>query len=96
MASLIPVQRLNRIVAGQAKSATAAEALSIGVRAEAALAGHRHDGDHKVTVTEGRRSDAFVNLEGPAPMSVEFGHWTGYKARAYVPGLRILRDAAGL
>lgn len=65
----------------------------IAGRAEANLAAHRDDGEHRITRTRGR-VDRFVNLDGPAAESVEFGHFTPDGRR--VPGLRILRDAAGL
>lgn len=96
MATVDNTRKVNRIVARQARTATHAAALDIGVRAEANLARHRDNGRHRIDVVDGRRSDAFVTLSGRAPLSVEWGHWTGYRHRVYVPGLRILRDAAGI
>ena len=96
MVQMKPATFVNRVVAREARPAVHEHALDIGVRAEGNLARHREHGRHRVTVTAGRKTDAFVNLEGPAPLSVEFGHYTGYKNREYVPGLRVLRDAAGI
>jgi len=79
------------------------EAKDIGRRAEARLARHRdltNKTNHTVSVTHGA-VDSFANLEGPAPLSVEFGHWYDNKdeenpVRKYVHGLYILTGAAGL
>lgn len=95
MVELISTRTINRIVARQTRPAVGEEAIELGVRAEANLARHRDDGTHRVTVDQ-PKIDAFVRLEGEAPLSVEMGHFTGYKRRRYVPGLRVLQDAAGL
>lgn len=59
------------------------------------FASHDHPGGHRVTQQDGR-TDAFVSLEGPAPLSVEFGHWTDAKKpsdRRFVDGLHVLTRA---
>jgi hypothetical protein len=48
-------------------------AYGITVRARANLAAHRNTGEHKVTQTKGR-VDHYVNLVGPAALSIEEGH----------------------
>lgn len=92
---LMNAKRINRIVAGNARDDVADVALGIGVRAEGNLARHRRAGTHRIEVTQGR-VDSFVSLLGPGAASVELGHFTGYRNREWVPGLRILRDAAGV
>lgn len=61
-------------------------------RAERSLAQHRHDGDSKITVTEGE-VDGFVNLDDTAgdmaAYAIEFG-------RKGADGLYIITKAAGL
>jgi len=72
-------------------------------RAEARLAltrDHSNSTNHEVTMTHGTKAvDAFVNLEGPAPLSVEFGHMyhgeLGGEPK-FVPGKYIVMGAAGL
>lgn len=59
--------------------------------AERLFASHDNPGGHEVT-TSTHAPDGFVNLDGPAPLSVEFGHWTpDHKER--VEGLHILGRA---
>jgi hypothetical protein len=62
------------------------------------LAQHRHDGDSKVTVTEGD-VDAFVNLDDTAgewaAAAIEFGHRAGGTNGKFVPGLYIISKATG-
>lgn len=100
---LIPERSMNRRISHLpgVKAAVYAQAQEIAAQAEANLAVHRdttNRTDHEVTVSRGR-VDSFVNLEGPAPGAVEFGHWytgnLGGKAR-FVPGLYIITKAAGL
>jgi len=103
MATVYSTRRVNRIVSHLpgVRAAVAEEALEIGVRAEAKLLRHRdrtNRTDHSVDVSQGR-IDSYVSLVGPAPLSVEFGHW--YKGNLggtpqYVPGLYIITGAAGL
>jgi hypothetical protein len=96
-------RRINRTVSRLpgVKAAIAAEATRIGARAKARLESHRdptNATDHQIEVDFGR-VDAFVSLVGPAPLSVEFGHWyTGNLGGSpkYVPGLYILMGASGL
>lgn len=72
------------------------EAFQILGRARANLAKHKKTGEHRITQTKGK-VDHFVNLEGPAALSVEEGHFVGgqYKGDEpkFVDGLHILRDA---
>lgn len=96
MATLKPVKYVNKVVAGQSRRAVNQHARTIVPAAKANLARHRRDGDHSIVLSRGR-TDSFVSLQGPAALSVEQGHWTVWNGRSmYVPGLRILRDAAGL
>jgi hypothetical protein len=66
-------------------------AYPVMIRARALLDRHRKTGEHRITQTKGQ-VDHFVNLEGPAAMSVEEGHFVGDR---YVDGLHVLRDALG-
>lgn len=66
------------------------------LRARARLSRHTKSGAHRVTQTKGK-VDHFVNLEGPAAMSLEVGHWVegafeGDEPK-FVEGLWILRDS---
>jgi hypothetical protein len=54
------------------------------------LARHHKTGAHKVTQTKGK-VDHFVNLEGPASISVEEGHHAAHSGK-WVKGLNILKD----
>jgi hypothetical protein len=67
-------------------------------RGKMRLARHRHDGDSKVTVTEGS-VDAFVNLDDTAgewaAAAIEFGHRAGGTNGKFVPGLYIISKATG-
>lgn len=71
-------------------------AYDIFLLARARLSAHTKSGAHKVTQTKGK-VDHFVNLEGPAALSLEVGHWVGgaYEGEdaQYVEGLRILLDS---
>lgn len=72
-------------------------AYPIMLRARANLSRHRKTGEHKITQTKGK-VDHFVNLEGPAAVSVEEGHFTNagdYAVGEFVEGLHVLRDAIG-
>lgn len=58
--------------------------------AQALFAPHDNPGGHEIT-TQDDRVDALLSLDGPAPLSVEFGHWSGDgENRRYVEGLHIL------
>ncbi|MGH3760254.1 DUF5403 family protein [Actinophytocola sp.] len=71
----------------------------IAARARANLAQHRDSGDATIEVIRGR-TDAHVSLVDEAALSIEYGHFTDNGETdaqvTYVPGLRILRDAADL
>jgi hypothetical protein len=74
-------------------------AYTILIRARSNLARHRKTGQHRVTQTKGR-VDHFVNLEGPAALSIEEGHFLGgfyenTESIRYVEGLHVLRNAIG-
>lgn len=73
------------------KAAVLLERDKLAAAAEGLFASHDHPGRHEITTEDGR-TDALVSLEGPAPLSVEFGHWTpGHKR--HVEGLHILGRA---
>lgn len=61
--------------------------------AEGLFEPHDNPGGHQITTSDGE-SDAFLNLDGPAPLAVEFGHWTPNHTR-FVEGLHILSRAIG-
>ena len=61
--------------------------------AEGLFAPHDRPGRHEITKQD-EKVDALVSLEGPAPVAVELGHWSGTGAkRTYVEGLHILGRA---
>jgi hypothetical protein len=63
----------------------------VALVAEGLFAAHDNPGGHEITKTD-EKVDGLVSLEGPAPLSVEFGHWTkDHKTR--VEGLHILGRA---
>jgi hypothetical protein len=68
-------------------------------KAQAKMSKHHKSGSHQVTLTRGD-TDSFVNLEGPAPLSVEFGHFVGgyfgekQKKLQRVNGLHIITGPA--
>ena len=72
--------------------AVLAERDKIAGVAEGLFASHDNPGGHEITTSEPHdfgALDAFVSLEGPAPLSVEFGHWTP-DHKQHVEGLHIL------
>src|SRR5690606_799852 len=83
------------------RASVRSEADKIEAKAQANLAAHRDvttATDHAVT-SEQDGVDALVSLEGPAPASVEWGHWyTGNLGGEpkYVPGLYIITKASGI
>lgn len=102
MVQLISQKAMNHVVSHtpEARGAVRAEAGVVAGRAEGRLAAHRKTGKHRVTETHGD-VDSFVNLEGPAVLSVEFGHMVKGKFEdpehpKKVPGLYIITGAAGL
>lgn len=66
-------------------------AAPILARAKSNLAAHRDTGEHQVELRLGARTDAFVDLVGPAPLALEVGHFM--PNGDFVEGTRILRDA---
>jgi Family of unknown function (DUF5403) len=63
------------------------------VKAQALFAEHHKTGEHEITMSDGK-VDKYVNLEGPAALSIEVGHFNGYKGRRkYVEGLHVLTRA---
>lgn len=82
----------------QVRAAVLAKTAEIGVTAETLFAAHDHPGGHSIEVEHGH-TDGFVSLIGPAPLSVEFGHFTRHSnehPRKFVKGLHILARAARL
>lgn len=83
------------------RASVRSEADKIEAKAEANLAAHRdvsNATDHTIS-SEQDDVDALVSLEGPAPASVEWGHWyTGNLGGEpkYVPGLYIITKASGI
>lgn len=90
---------LERLAAYAARDAVADAARDLATQAEATLATHRRTGNASISVTQGRL-DAFVNLDDPAALSIEVGHYTwpgradsaamAVTGRRYVPGLHVL------
>lgn len=73
--------------------AVRAERDRIAAAAEGYFASHDNPGGHRITTSNGR-VDAFINLDGPAPLSVEFGHWQKTKdGHEFVEGLHVLGRA---
>lgn len=70
-----------------------AERDRIATRARSFFAGHDRPGGHKIT-TQDDELDAMVSLEGPAPLALEFGHWTPDHKR-FVDGIHVLGRAIG-
>lgn len=91
---------LERVVANsdEVEGILGDESFEILTKARANLAQHKKTGSHKVTQTKGK-VDHYVNLEGPAALSLEEGHFVkgSYESAepTYVPGLNILKDAIG-
>lgn len=83
----------------QVAAAVEAKTFEILLAAEGLFASHDHPGGHRIEVEKGK-TDGFVSLVGPAPLSVEFGHFEGDEQfgddRRFVKGLHILSRAAGL
>ena len=93
MATVNP--RIGRIMSRDkgVRTAVRAERDRIAATAEGFFASHDNPGGHKITTSNGR-VDAFVSLDGPAPLSVEFGHWQKTKGgREFVEGLHVLGRA---
>lgn len=57
---------------------------------ESEFASHDRPGGHEITKQD-EEIDALVSIDGPAPLSMEFGHWSGKgENRRYVEGLHII------
>lgn len=63
----------------------------IATAAKGLFAAHNNPGGHEIATID-EPVDALVSLEGPAPLSVEFGHWTP-NHETHVEGLHILSRA---
>lgn len=90
--------RKNRIIAHLpgVKDAVHDKGRAIQNRAEALFAPHNHPGRHEI-VGEKQSTDYLIHLEGPAPLSVEFGRESyttkdGHQVGS-MEGLRILGRA---
>jgi hypothetical protein len=75
----------------EVKAAVRVERDKVAGIARGLFASHDNPGGHEIT-TQDDHLDALVSLEGPAPMSVEFGHWTP-DHKKHVEGLHILGRA---
>lgn len=93
--------KLERIVAhsDEVEGILGDHAYQILIRARANLTRHRKTGEHRVVQVKGR-VDHYVNLVGPAALSLEEGHLVSGFYRGpgagewkFVDGLHILRDA---
>jgi Family of unknown function (DUF5403) len=78
------------------KAAVRATRDQIAGRAAARLAGHRDTGNHRIETSEGA-VDAYVDLVGRSPLSLEFGRAAGRDESGHAWGpmepLAILRGA---
>lgn len=86
---------LEKVVARTADvdAALRRQAAVIASSAQAELSRHRKTGEHHIERTKGL-VDHYVNLVGPAALSVEEGWLTD--DLTLVPGLHIMRKAGGL
>jgi hypothetical protein len=79
------------------KAAVRAERDKVADIAKGLFAEHDNPGGHKITTTNSRKTDAFINMDGPAPLSVEFGHFAAQSADGDIPrfveGLHIFSRA---
>lgn len=96
---LIPRKTINKKLArdGKVQATLERAANKIGRLAEADLAAHRDTGAHSIKVIRQKNVkyghiDWYVVMDGPAPVSVEFGHWDRNHNR-FVGGLYILTNA---
>jgi hypothetical protein len=88
----------------EVKAAVRVERDKVAGIARGLFASHDNPGGHEIT-TQDDHLDALVSLEGPAPLSVEFGHWASRdergrfvkisegRPREFVEGLHILGRA---
>lgn len=94
---------INNVVSGtdEVQTRIKIETEVIAGKADAILAMHRDNSDaehHWIDTSYGDK-DGYVSLNGPAPMSLEFGHmlvFFGKPTAKYIQGLHILYKAAGL
>jgi hypothetical protein len=95
MVQLIGQKAMNHVVShlGEVKDEVADVADMRAGQSKALLAGHRDTGAAEITVTHGD-VDSFVNLDDPAALSIEFGHWVKGKYERdtpqFVPGIYVL------
>lgn len=77
----------------EVRAAVLLERDKLAAAAKALFAAHDNPGGHEINTDDPdigfSKVDGFVNLEGPAPLAVEFGHWTPHHAQ-FVDGLHIL------
>ena len=73
------------------------ETKKITNKAKRLLGQHRQTGEAQIEITFGD-TDGHITLADPAALSIEFGHFVKKKdgTVVYVPGLYVLRRAAGL
>jgi hypothetical protein len=95
MASVIP--SLDKLIAHMPEvvAEVRAHADVVGARAEALFGPHDRPGGHYIEVTHDR-TDSFVSLVGPAPLSVEYGRSPNENGKGGSTGLHILSRAAEL
>lgn len=103
MADLIGDKAMNLVIShlDEVIAEVAAKAEEIGKKAEARLAAHRSEADaeHHTIEVEHHDVDSVVVMEGPAPVSLEFGHnlvLFGQKTDRFIQGRYIVTGAAGL
>lgn len=61
--------------------------------AQALFASHDNPGGHEIG-THNSGPDALIDIDGPAPLSMEYGHWQKTKhGRVHVEGLHIFGRA---
>lgn len=96
-----PTKVVNYIVAHHdtTQHAIGTEQGVIQGRAVSRLEQHRDSGASRISTSEDA-PDAYVTLEDPAAVSIEFGHFVKGKYETdtpkFVPGLYILTEASGL
>ena len=94
-----PNDAMNIVISGLegVQGAVYSRAQRIGGKAEAILAAHRYPPDDtqaEIEVTRGD-VDSYVSLVDEAAMSIEYGH-RDHRSGKFVPGLYIIRRAAGI
>lgn len=86
MVQLIGQKAMNIVVShlGEVKDAVHDTAKERGDISRSKLAAHRDTGAASISVTQGD-VDSFVNLDDPAALSIEFGHWVKGKFETDTP-----------